>query len=517
MCDRKLAALLAILVGSVAALAPAGCVQDTAVHLQLSAPTDEKLNPLDRSFVASLTLIVSADGMPSQSQTRALPNPGDPMALGDVPIADGLRMTVVATTAAGRMVGFGRGDGPVNVRQGQDVDVVVRMRRPFAYLIGSTGLIAFDTTKDASANDYASVITGPVNPTAIAVTSDGAEIVVVDAGGLQLVTTETHMPQATSSVPLMPGARDMTVSPDGRWIVVAHDTGVSIVALGELRAGIGSANFVATGQVGAVAIKDATAWALVNANDGVNCAAEASLVTIDLLSGVASSPLPLGRAASDLAIDGQSGRVFIALPCDGTVATVSNVEVFALEEFMVVPGVTTVAAGGGRVWAVGHEGGVGEAHLLLAQRSIETNGATLLELPVPEERARLVGSGFEAPGQSAEQRVAADSVQATDLAVLPDGSRLAIVVKAAYHSSAVGPALFPYPSTVPALDISTWEYQLLDAPTGSPLQRVRTSCDVTWVLDSAFLDNFACTRSAGQDETNAQFVPGDIAVLYGDR
>jgi hypothetical protein len=108
-------------------------------------------------------------------------------------------------------------------------------------------------------------------------------------------------------------------------------------------------------------------------------------------------------------------------------------------------------------------------------------------------------------------------VRPVDLAVLPDGSRLAVVWNGSYDTvffgdNPLGGAL------VASLTLTTSEYQLLDVATGTPLQRLRTRCAGTVLANDGFLKSFTCIQSPGQDVVPGDgYSPAHVAVLYGER
>jgi hypothetical protein len=109
----------------------------------------------------------------------------------------------------------------------------------------------------------------------------------------------------------------------------------------------------------------------------------------------------------------------------------------------------------------------------------------------------------------------ADRVVPKDLAVLPDGSRLVVLWQGSYDTVAFGD--FAGNTLVSTITLTTSEYQLLDAATGAPLQRLRTNCEGL-VRTDGLLENFACIQSPGQDVVLGQgYTPAHVAVLFGSR
>jgi hypothetical protein len=106
----------------------------------------------------------------------------------------------------------------------------------------------------------------------------------------------------------------------------------------------------------------------------------------------------------------------------------------------------------------------------------------------------------------------ADQVRPVDLAVLPDGSRLAVIWTGEYNTVRFGDG-----GLLASLTVTTSEYQLLDSATGVPLQRLRTFCDGFSMPDGA-VSMFACIEQPGQDSLPGDgYVPTHLAVLFGGR
>jgi hypothetical protein len=155
----------------------------------------------------------------------------------------------------------------------------------------------------------------------------------------------------------------------------------------------------------------------------------------------------------------------------------------------------------------------GSAHMVLVSKNLDGGQASMIQLPVAEEAAKGLGFGLDdVPGQSAEVRMGADQVRPLDLAVLPDGSRLAVIWKGEYETVRFGDG-----GLLASLTLTTAEYQLLDSATGVPLQRLRTFCDGFSMSDGA-VSMFACVEQPGQDSLPDEgYVPTHLAVLFGGR
>jgi hypothetical protein len=489
------------------------CTQSGAVRIVIDAPSDPTLTPID-DRLAQLMLRIDADGMPERVETRAVIDRGASIDLGDVPVAPGVRIALGAENAAGVMLGFGQSAGPVDVKLGPTVDVPIRMRRPFAYVSGGAQLATFDPTLERT-QPYAGGIALAGAPLASAPTPDGADVVVILPGQLVMVSTATHQPEAWPAVPITGGATDVAISADSHYAIVAHDSGVTVVDLTTVPGGAAAPVFLAIGAVGAVSTAGDTGYALLATAPDDSCGDPPSTVqAIDLPSATMSTAVPVGAPARDLAAD-PIGGVVLAIPCRGAVSRLDATgETGALNDVLSVVAPTTVAESNGRLFAMGHTDASGGAHLSLVTSALDGSNAQTIDLPVPVERAESLD--FAMPGQGADMRILADAVYAVDLAVLPDGARLAMIVAASFHGDQSGQVPLLGEPIIPAMDMSTWEVQLLDVSTAIPLLRMRTRCDLAWRHDS-YLDAFACTQAEGQDQSASDWIPTHVSVLYGDR
>jgi hypothetical protein len=142
----------------------------------------------------------------------------------------------------------------------------------------------------------------------------------------------------------------------------------------------------------------------------------------------------------------------------------------------------------------------------------------MVSLPPAEELAR--SNDLTMAGQTTEVRLAADVIDAYDFAVLPDNRRAALLLHGHYHADETDRevVILGVPQEevlLPAMDIETYEYQLVDLANGIPSQRLRTSCTINWDRGVAFVDDWSCTSAGGQDTTDQTFVAGGVSVLYG--
>ncbi len=492
-----------------------GCDGEGGVSLSLELPSDSALDPLD-DRVSGLTLSVLSENTTVYTATREFGELGEAVDFGRVPIADGLRFELVGRTSSSRVVAFGRSAAAVDVTSGDLTDVAVRVRRPYVYAAGGDDLLAIDTTLDRG-DDYALPITVGDQTGATATTPDGASVIVVAGTELRVIPTDDHTLTAPSALLTAPAVH-VAVSPNSRWAAVTHtipgmDTaprGVSIVDLAAVvSGGADPVRYIDTAAVGEVSVTDTTVWVLQDPLASLTCEGASTVVPIDVESGQAGAAVDLGGVAADIAAT--DNTVYAAMPCDHEVRQVVG-GVLAPTSVLDVTGVSAVSVAHGKVWAMGHVDGEG-AHLILASAKPDGSDVRVLDFPTNEERA--VATALVGPGQDGLIRMTADLSSAFDMAVLPDGEHVAILVAAIYITAPIGDAGGGQP-ILPVVRMITYEYQLAQISTGLATQRMRTTCAITWDA-GALLDDFDCAVAPGQDVSPIDFVPTRLTSLFGSR
>jgi DNA-binding beta-propeller fold protein YncE len=478
----------------------AACGRDGRVELALGLPVEAALDPM--AGVEAMTLTARVGGEVSQSATIEYPGP---LAFGETPIGEGVEFELAATSASGRVIGFGRA-APVDVTLDDVVTVPLAMRRPFAYLAGGARLLAIDETLEATV--YAgSLEIG--SPQAVAALPSGTGVLVAHGAELDRLSTSDHRPVVGHSIELAGVVLDLAVSPDGRWAVATHTdpAGVSIV---DLEAE--TAQFVATATPGRVAISNTTAWVIQDPLDNIFCAGASTLLPVALAGAMAGAPVDLGGVAASLALDPDSDTVVVVRPCgDAAVVAIDGAGGEPRALFTVAGG-SAVTVDRGRVWVTGHVDGE-DAHLIVASAPLAGGDVREVALETTEERA--VAPSLTDPTQSVAIEMTADLSSAFDLAILPGGTHAAILMAAVYFTDPVGDDGTGRP-IVPGLQMITYEYQLVELDTGVAGRRLRTSCNLSWD-PGALIDDLECALAPGQDEAPVELVPTDLTVLYGSR
>jgi hypothetical protein len=210
----------------------AGC-ESGSVSLDFEMPADTSLVP---SAPTTVTLVAEVPGEPRRTETHQVDADGH-VELGDIAVADDVRVSVELRSATQRVLGYGR-SGPIAVSPQETVEVPVRVRRPFAYTGGAPGAVAtFDPTVDPAERDFKGEVAMDRTPSVVVGTPDGAMMAVLAAvgngGEVRLLSTSTHAVEG-ATVPLQAPPVDAVVTADGRFLVASHDGpsgGISVVDL----------------------------------------------------------------------------------------------------------------------------------------------------------------------------------------------------------------------------------------------------------------------------------------------
>ena len=348
------------------------------------------------------------------------------------------------------------------------------------------------------------------------------------AAELRLVSTATHQPQGGAVVALPGAVSDLAITADGTRAVIAHDGetgGVSVVDLAAARLGDAAVATVEIGPVGAVALVEgpdasaARAVALVGRSRAFGCDAElaaSSLAVVELAGGspAVASSIELGSPIADIAA--QDGVVYLADPCGDAISRLAIDEggepsaLFSLDE------ACAVAVQGGRVWGAGWLplAGAQGARVLLTSSDPEGADMTQVELPPAQERAR--STDFEGEDERVEIVIEADRVRPFELVALPGGDLVALLIEGYFHSEE-WTDIFGDP-VVSEIELTTFEYLLVQASSRAVVHRLRTFCDGT-ATAGATLANFECGAGSDQQAVpdEEMYRPAQLSALYGGR
>ena len=519
-----------------------GCSQTAEMSIGLDLPGDPALSPAgDR--LAALTLLSWTPDQPDQparSQTRQVADSHAGIDLGTLAADQPVQVAIELRSGSQRLLGYGETPEPVVPGAASDTRISLHVRRPFAYVAGDPDQLAsFDATLDPT-GPYQGSVPVPA-PLASAPTPDGAELVVVSDTGsgarLTLVSTADHQVEsAAAQIDLAGQVTDVAVTPDGQLAVVAHDGtgeagGLSVIDLAAARAGRSQVQFAQLGAVGAVTVAPdpgggpPRAIALIDRTTGFGCDAAAlpsSLVVVTLTGDMpAAAAVDLGEPAANLSSAPDGSEVYVALPCSDQLGGIALDDRGALAgsvaSLISVPAASSVAVERGQLWGTGvaPADSSGGLRVVLVSASLAGAGPTRVNLPPAQERIEF--NELQDPGQVVEERVDADKLRAFQLVALPGSEMVALLTEGYYHGDESGDALGT--PIVPEMEITTYEYLLVNPATRAVVQRLRTWCDGQVLSPDAVFTSFRCGQGADQDvlDDAHSYVPAQVSALYGGR
>ena len=513
----------------VAAATTAACSAGGAMSIDLVLPEDPALSPAGDQ-VAELTLVTWEPGQPPQSESRAVDDPGEGVDMGVLTAGREVGVAVELRSATQRLLGYGASPLPVAPDRDDDTVVSLQVRRPYVYGAGAADhLDAFDSTLDpGDEGSFGSIALAA--PVASAVTADGAELVVITADGdtaaeLHLVSTATHQPIEGAAVPITGPVSDLAVTADGSLAVVARDGesgGLIVVDLAAARRGEAQVEEVALGAVGAVALVQpaggpARAVALIDRSRAFGCddaLPASSLAVVDLAAPDAGRSIDLAGPIADIAAD--LDAVYLADPCDGAIERLTDLPAGTPEALFALEAARAVAVQGGRVWGAGTVplSGSDGARVVLTSSDPQGADMTSVSLPPAQERAR--STDFEGDDQRVEIVIEADKLRPFELVALPGGDLVALLTEGYFHSEE-WTDIFGDP-VVSEIELTTFEYLLVQASSRAVVHRLRTFCDGT-ATSGATLENFECGEQSDQHvlDDPDMYRPLQLSAIYGGR
>lgn len=500
------------------ALAAIGCGEG-GLTLHLELPEDPSLSPTEGGEVAEVALVTRAPGGASQRLSRS-GGTGEGLDLGRLEAGE-LSLAVELRAQGGRLLGYGRTPEPLELAEGDDLDVSINVRRPMVYLSGEADELAtFDASRDREGAVLSGIGLGGA-AAASATSADGAEIVVAtdsDPGvDLERISTSNHQPLGRiAAVP--PRVGDLAVSADGRFVVAAHrsDTGgadpggVTIVDTGDPE----HPSTVSLGDVRRVVLDPDRSAAFALSDPAVICPTDAppesQIYELSLANPETPRALGWSGTAADIALDPDTGTLYVADPCRGQVLSLAPGDA-APSPVLELPAASAVAVHEGTLIAAGNAAGP-QAQLAVVRMDLSGGEPRVIQLPALQERA--VSLDLEDPGQQNEMVASADAVAVVDLAAVPGSDRVALVSLAIYQIEAITDGVV---ELTPDMELTAWEYQLVDGG-GSLIQRVRTRCDLQTFPDATtILIDWKCGQAPDQELAPVEFEPRTISVLYGSR
>ena len=134
--------------------------------------------------------------------------------------------------------------------------------------------------------------------------------------------------------------------------------------------------------------------------------------------------------------------------------------------------------------------------------------------PRSQERAR--STDFEGDDQRVEIVIEADKLRPFELVALPGGDLVALLTEGYFHSEE-WTDIFGDP-VVSEIELTTFEYLLVQASSRAVVHRVRTFCDGT-ATSGATLENFECGEQSDQHvlDDPDMYRPLQLSAIYGGR
>lgn len=493
----------------------AGCGSGK-LEIVFLVPDGDGLSPLDEQ-ISDVVLVRDDLGTSPQRTSSEVSERDQALDVGSIDPGDGLRIGVELRSATQRLVGIGRSE-LLDIGSSASAKIEIHLRRPYIYVTGGTSLAAFDSAKDSGELTFVSELGAVSDPQQVATSSDGAQIVVVagsvDAPSLTRISTSDHMSIAGDPIALTLPASDLAVSDDGVFALVTHtgaDGGVSVVGRES-----SNALFVELGNVTDAALTPSELGdlAFLVVDGGSDCTGPASsIIPFSLTEGEAvGSPIAASGPVSDAAVLAD-GSLAVALPCADQVAHFApdGSDLGVLAE---VTRASAVTASGPRVLIIGTlpaDGTVGQRlELVSVDVAADVSGddenldESRVELPAVQERVST--TAFSRPGDQLSRQLDPDDLRAVEAVALPGGDAVAVLAISTFSAEDNGIVL-------PALDLEVWDYTLIDIATGTPVQRVRTFCDIQ--EGGALVGNWQCTLEPGEAATAQDFRPLGLAALYG--
>jgi len=508
----------------VAALGAAGCGTGS-VEVVLDLPQKAELAPAGE---ATITLIAERAGESPRSTTSIVRDDGS-FDVGKLPVVDGLSLSVVLRSPTQRVVGYGRATALVDVAPRDTIEVHVPMRRPFAYMTGSTqGLAAQDTTLDQSAqtaNKYQQMV--QANGAALVAAAGGDVWAIAASGHAQRILGATHTSDG-ATLELPGGARDAVASSDGRWVIAGVPNGMAIadttngkVTTVSVSGGVDRVAIGLSPQGGLRAIGLSG-----RRTDGA-CGSTSMIALVDLgdtlgTLATADAHAPLADVAASESIPDLVG----VDPCAGALLRLALGGDGSSLKLASVPSPTAAAMFGAQAWALGTAPGHVDpgidpttqddvtdkaANLVLVSAAIDGSSSNRADLSPVRQNVQ----GFDEGGNTIAlaRDINADTATPIDLVAVPPGDQVALIYTATYHAPALSDGLH---TVIPETSAQTSEYELLNATGGAVVQRILTDCKLDY--KGGDVSSWQCEPATGADWSIAgRFTPGNLAVLFGGR
>jgi YVTN family beta-propeller protein len=293
--------------------------------------------------LAGGTQVVTGEAVPAINQNAYITNSGD----GTVSVIDTTKNTVVNTIKVGKTpVGVAAtadgskvyitnsGSDTVSVIDAPSNTVIATIKvgtDPFGVAVTPDGKTVYVANQrdgtvsviNAATNKVigsaipvdctiADCITEPNRPTGIAVTPDGSNVYVGNAGYVSVIATATNA--VTASLNTKSASGGVAVTPDGKTVYVAGGGVVPFIA-------------VATSSVGAVGVGNMNEGIAVTP-DGTNVyvadSSDGTVWVINTATNTASGPIHVGASPEGVSVTPDGTSVYVANQGDNTVSVINT-------------------------------------------------------------------------------------------------------------------------------------------------------------------------------------------------
>ena len=495
--------------------------------------------------MTTVSVVATSPDIGSMSNTSVLN--GQSFSAGELPVGNGVQIDVLFHDVSNRLVGVGEAPTLVDIKGDQTTTLTIPVRRPFVYASSGSKLYTFDPTLDPRDAKFQGTLSGLTSPQ-LAVSVGGARLVVASMNQLQIIDTATHMVMGSPiAVPGM--VHDAAPVPGSNRIAVGHSAGISIVDLDSMTVANGAGPSVDKITVGPTTDGHLVAYGLVGrvappAGPVEPCTGTSSIISVDVDTPTAATPMALPQAISDLAASPDSAMLFVTLPCSGKV---SRLDGTTFTDMSTLERAAILTVAGERIWAAGTHASVPSCsnaagnptactptamadcsatgttidwvtmggHLIV--QSIPVGGGTPISVDVPEPRETMVSS--DDPARQHAQVLRTLAMTPVDLVALPGGQYVGLVTTNTYFITALVDQLSGQ-MILPCLKATTGDWQLMDMASSTVSERVRTQCALTIGTrpPSTVFPNWECEAAPdGQKPTMGEFTPISVGALFGAR
>lgn len=448
--------------------------------------------------------------------------------LGDLDPRAAISIEAVLRSDSGAAVGYGRTAAAADLAAG--ATITLQVRRPIVYIAGINYTLAGMTESwfglPATFSDLS--MDGTLDGTTTAaekpvlMISAGPELYAIDQGvevasgalsgpaTIRAVSTADHAMGPPLGELGAGVVQDGAGSDGGGTLVVGTSERLYVVSTG--LEGAAEVREIATGDFARVAIVTAADGGLgaVAIRDRVDtagaCSPTAELWWIERFGGgeVIDARMVATGGFADVASD--RGRAWYVDACSGELGEVLATGVRAVRADLGKP--TALAVSNGQAW-IGIER---DAPVALALVVAPVEAETGLRTLWTEPQDQILGA-TNFPG--VERRLAAQAATFQQLEIGAGGDYVAAATSGKFFGARVSAANFPQ------MDIETRELRVFDAPSGGVVQRYRSWCDGSYLIQSINdIQTWRCANTTGQtapDTLAREHRLSSMTFLFGKR